>query len=168
MVYISSKYRKKVLVHLCSSFYWSLMGRKAAVKQHKHVQNYADWIFLSWQLQLPTSGSQIWSCFISRKRQLSTFQIRKVRGIVPGGCLHQREVRLAQVSCGIVAGQLNWKFAHNWVSCGQVCNIFDPNLIVHLSKSAWAPRRKGEPPRCVWKKNRRRSLGSTSLFCSSV
>jgi len=30
-------------------------------------------------------------------------QIRKVRGIVPGGCLHQREVRLAQVSCGIVA-----------------------------------------------------------------
>ena len=34
----------------------------------------------------------------------SIFQIRKVRGIVPGGCLHQREVRLAQVSCGIVAG----------------------------------------------------------------
>ena len=55
----------------------------------------------------------------------STFQIRKVRGIVPGGCLHQREVRLAQVSCGIVAGKFNSKFVQS-LSCRSNLQYFRP------------------------------------------
>ena len=139
MVYISSKYRKQVLVHLCSSFYWSLMGRKAAVKQHKHVQNYADitiLIFFAMAIAIANIRVTNMIMFYLHKKAMtsSTFQIRKVRGIVPGGCLHQREVRLAQVSCGIVAGKFNSKFVQSLI-CGQICNISDPNLIVRLSMS---------------------------------
>ena len=85
------------------------MGRKAAVKQHKHVQNYADITILNFLvIEIAIAKIRVTNMimFYIHKRS-STFQIRKVRGIVPGGCLHQREVRLAQVSCGIVAGQLN-------------------------------------------------------------
>ena len=113
MVLISSKYRKKV-IYLCPSF---LLVFDETKRSCEAVESGAE---------------------KSDEMKMFLFQIRKVRGIVPGGCLHQREVRLAQVSCGIVAGH----FAicsldiveHRWILLNIVIHCW---ILLNIVKYCW-------------------------------